>query len=170
MRYLSSPRRMMRYLVLVIVALLVPVVAQAHGRLKSAFPADGAHLSRVPRILRLDFSESPDLAFSSVRLTGPDGRAVLLGAMGYAVDTKRRLVVPIAGTISAGTYTIAWQMAGDDGHPVRGQLQFVVAPGAMDAGIPPSGIAPTTPTTGAPSDTATIAISSPTNWSQRMST
>ena len=157
MRHLSSPRRMMRYLVLVIVALLVPVVAQAHGRLKSAFPADGAHLSQVPRILRLDFSESPDLAFSSVRLTGPDGRAVPLGATSYAADSKRSLVVPIAGAINAGIYTIAWQMAGDDGHPVRGQLQFVIAPGAMDAGIAPSGIAPTTPTTGAPSDTAMMA-------------
>ena len=147
---------MMRHLLLVIVALLVPVVAQAHGRLKSAFPADGAHLSQVPRILRLDFSESPDLAFSSVRLIGPDGRAVALGATGYAVDSKRSLVVPIAGVISAGTYTIAWQMAGDDGHPVRGQLQFVVAPGAMDAGIAPSGIAPTTTTRGTTSDTATM--------------
>ena len=157
MRHLSSRRRIIRHLVLVIVALLLPVVAHAHGRLKSAFPADGAHLSQVPRIIRLDFSESPDLAFSSVRLTGPDGRAVPLGTMSYAVESKRSFVVPIAGAISAGTYTIAWQIAGDDGHPVRGQLKFVIAPGAMNAGIAPSAIAPTTTTTGATSDTATMA-------------
>ena len=144
-------------LLLALVTFLVPGVAQAHGRLKAAFPADGAHLSQVPRIVRLDFTESPELAFSSIRLRGPDGREVSLGTLAFAADSRRSLVVPIAGSMDAGTYTITWQMAGDDGHPVRGELKFVVAPGAMDAGVAPVGVTPTSTSTGSPSDTAVMA-------------
>jgi copper transport protein len=137
LRYQRTGRR----LVVAALALLVPATAHAHGRLKSSVPSAGSHLATVPRELRLDFSESPDLTFSSVRLAGPDGREVPVGAMGYAVDSHRSLIVPIAGAMRPGTYTIIWQMAGDDGHPVRGRIEFVIAPGAMGLGIAPAGVA-----------------------------
>lgn len=136
--------------------LLAPQQASAHGRLKSSAPAAGAHLGEVPRELRLDFTESPDLTFSFVRLAGPDGREVPLGALGYATDSRRSLVVSIASALASGIYTIVWQMAGDDGHPVRGRLEFVIAPGAMGVGIAPAAVAAVRPNDGgaATSDTS----------------
>lgn len=145
----TAPRRRIGSLVLLVMALAVPRAAYAHGRLKGSLPASGAHLAQVPRELRLDFSESPDLTFSTVRLAGPDGQEVLLGALGYAADSHRSLVVPIAAAMAPGIYTIVWQMAGDDGHPVRGKIEFVVAPAAMGVGIAPVGVTAARPGGGA---------------------
>lgn len=119
--------------------------ALAHGKLKASAPSAGSQLTQVPRELRLDFSEAPDLTFSTVRLAGPDGREVPLGAVGYAADSHRSLVVPIAGAMTAGRYTIVWQMAGDDGHPVRGRVEFTVTATASGLGIVPAGASAVAP-------------------------
>jgi copper transport protein len=116
--------------------------ASAHGQLKSALPAAGSHLVAVPRSLRLDFTEVPELEFSTVRLIGPGRLEVALGPMGYAPDSHRALFIPIMSALSAGTYTVLWQMAGDDGHPMRGQFDFTIAPGAMGVGVPPANVPP----------------------------
>ncbi len=110
-----------RFMLAVAFTVLLPASALAHGRLKGSAPSAGSQLLEVRRELRLDFTEAPDLTFSSVRLTGPDRREITLGAVGYAADSRRSLVVPIAGALKAGRYTIIWQIAGDDGHPVRGR-------------------------------------------------
>ena len=113
-----------------VTSVLLPGTALAHGRLKSSVPAAGAHLSAVPAQIRLDFSESPELTFSAIRLQGPDGLTIPLGPLAYASDSHRALVTTVQGAMAAGAYTVSWQMAGDDGHPVRGSFEFVVAPGA----------------------------------------
>ena len=56
--------------------LFAPAVAYAHGRLKSSAPGSGAHLSLIPRELRLEFSEVPDLTFSTVALLDNTGKPV----------------------------------------------------------------------------------------------
>ena len=121
-------------------SVLAPRPALAHGRLKSSSPSAGAHLGTVPPELRLDFSESPELMFTMVRLVGPDGREVSLRPIRFAADSRRSIVTAVAGPMIAGIYTVMWQMAGDDGHPVRGKYEFVVAPGAMGIGVPPAGV------------------------------
>ena len=114
-----------------------PGSASAHGRLKSSTPAAGAHLASVPAQLRLDFSESPELTFTTIRLQTADGRAIALTAPAYAADSRRTIVTRIAESMFAGTYVVMWQIAGDDGHPVRGRFDFVVAPGAAGTGVVP---------------------------------
>ena len=123
-------------------ALLLPGTAHAHGRLKSSLPAAGARLAQAPRVLRLDFSEAPDLTFSSVRLTSASGREIALGAVAYAPDSRRSMIATIAAALDTGSYTVSWQMGGDDGHPVRGRFSFTIAPGATGVGIVPSGALP----------------------------
>ena len=118
---------------------LVPATAFAHGRLKSSSPAAGAQLAQVPRELRLDFSEAPDLTFTSLRLVLA-GREVPLGKLSYAADSRRSIVAAVATALSAGQYTIVWQIAGDDGHPVRGRVEFVITPGAAGIGTAPTGV------------------------------
>ncbi len=132
----------------VLVALLVfamPEMARAHGRLKSSAPAAGAHLGTVPRELRFQFSEVPELTFSAVKLIGSNGREIPLGPLGYAADSRRTVIAAIRIALPSGIYVVQWQLAGDDGHPIRGRFEFVVAPGAMGAasdsavvGAPPS--------------------------------
>lgn len=116
--------------------LVTPGVASAHGRLKSSSPGAGAHLGTSPRELRFEFSEVPDLTFSKVKLLGPGGLAIALSPLAYAAESKRTVIAAIPGALVAGTYVVEWQLAGDDGHPVRGRFDFVVAPGAMGATPP----------------------------------
>ena len=108
-----------------------PAVAHAHGRLKSSAPGSGAHLSLIPRELRLEFSEVPDLTFSTIALLDDTGKPVALGTLQYSVSSHRVVVASISSTLRPGTYVVQWQLAGDDGHPVRGRFDFVIAPGAM---------------------------------------
>lgn len=120
-----------------------PATARAHGSLKSASPAADATVTVVPRELRLVFTEAPALAFSRLELLGASGSAVALSPLRIAADSRRALVADIRGTLTAGTYTVVWQMAGDDGHPVRGRYTFTVAAGAQSATLEP--MSPGTP-------------------------
>lgn len=116
---------------LVALLALVPAPALAHGGLRRSIPAKDAHLTTVPRELRLIFSEPSELSFSAVELRAPDGRAVPLGALVRATGDPNTLVAAITGPLfAAGTYTVVWRTAGADGHPVRGQFEFVIAGGA----------------------------------------
>lgn len=110
---------------------LVPAPALAHGGLRRSIPAKDAHLAIVPRELRLTFSEPSELSFSAVELRAPDGKSVPLGELVRAAGDPNTLVAAITGPLfAAGTYTVVWRTAGADGHPVRGQFEFVIAGGA----------------------------------------
>lgn len=119
----------------------VPTPLLAHGRLKSSTPAADAHLGQIPQQLRLDFSEAAELTFTMVRLQTADGRQIALGPLAFAPDSRRSVIAPVTGAMEAGTYVVTWQVAGDDGHPVRGRFEFIIAPGAMSAGVPASEMA-----------------------------
>jgi putative copper export protein/methionine-rich copper-binding protein CopC len=132
-----------RTLSLVLTLLVIlPAPGLAHGALQRAAPGDGDHLSTAPRELRLTFTEDVELAFARLALTGPSG-AVELGELRVAPDSTRVLVGQIRGLLVAGTYTVQWQVAGDDGHPVRGSYSFTVAAGARGLAADPAG--PTAP-------------------------
>ena len=136
---LPARSRMLAILAALAACVMLPANALAHGRLKSSSPATGAHLAQVPSQIRLDFSESPELTFSAIRLLTSDAREIPLGTLGYASDSRRAIVASVQGAMVAGVYTVSWQMAGDDGHPVRGTFQFVIAPGAEGVGRVPTG-------------------------------
>lgn len=118
-------------LALVVAVLGTPTAALAHGELKSSVPAAGSRLAVAPTELRLTFTEAVEMTFTRVELVGPDSQLVALGSLAYADGDARRVVVAaIRGPLVAGTYTVAWQIAGADGHPVRGRFTFTVLPGA----------------------------------------
>jgi putative copper export protein/methionine-rich copper-binding protein CopC len=123
----------------------------AHGVLQSSSPANGAHLTAAPRELRLTFSEAPELGIARIQLTGPDGQPVALGALGATGDRRMTLVAPIIGPLAEGPQTVAWQVAGADGHPVRGTFRFVISPGATGLGL---AAGPTPATVPAPGDSS----------------
>ena len=114
--------------------LAAPRAAHAHGNLKSSQPTAGAHLMVAPRELRLDFTEVPELAFTNATLVGPGGETVALSPLQYATDSHRSVTLVIRGALSAGTYTVVWQMAGADGHVMRGRFSFTLRPNAAGLG------------------------------------
>jgi copper transport protein len=116
--------------------LSAPATVLAHGGLKSSVPASGATLSAAPTEIRLVFTEAVELAFTRVALRGPNG-AVQLGVSLFTGADRRTVVSPIAAQLSAGQYTVTWQAAGPDGHPVRGTFTFAIAANAGAFAPPP---------------------------------
>lgn len=121
-----------------VVCLLLPMEASAHTRLLRSTPSSGAHLGAAPASIRLEFSERPEMGFTSARVVAPDGSALTLGAVHRAPESGSVVVFDIVGPITAGTYRVLWQTAAADGHPARGSFEFTIAPGAMGTMIPGS--------------------------------
>ena len=134
-------------LALLILLLLNPIQGLAHTALRSSSPASGAHLNETPRELRLRFNEPVELALARIALVRPDGAEVRLGELQSVPDSATVVVAPIDGPLSARIYTVRWQIAGADGHPVRGEYTFVISPGAQGLAPNPAPTAPgqTTP-------------------------
>lgn len=117
---------------LAVAALLVwlPQPALAHLGLQHSAPAEGAHFAEAPRELRLTFTEAVALAVTRLRLIGPNGAEVPLSPLRHDTDSTQVIVADVLGSLEGGVYRLEWQVIGRDGHPVRGTIAYVVAPGA----------------------------------------
>ena len=131
--------------------LLLWTRAEAHDTLTGSVPARDARLGEVPTELRLRFSNPVALDLARITLLGPDSTPVPLGASTLHPDSARVLIVPIATPdLRTGRHTVQWQIAGADGHPVRGSFAFTILPDAVPA---PSALVPALDTT-PPGDSA----------------
>ena len=101
--------------------------AFAHAHLKSAIPAVNGTVSAAPAKLDLSFSESVNLHFTGVSVTGPGNAKVATGAA-KLLNHDLTLMVPVAGTLAAGKYTVNWHALSTDGHKTHGTYSFTVKP------------------------------------------
>lgn len=119
-------------------ALVWPAVISAHTVLRRSEPANRAVLRVAPRVIRLTFSEPPQLAFTKVELIGPDSQRVALSELRVAApDSNAVIVADVLGPLTAGRYRIAWQITSADGHPVRGSVAFQIAVDATGLAVSP---------------------------------
>ncbi|MQB46363.1 copper homeostasis periplasmic binding protein CopC [Rhizobium sp. ICMP 5592] len=110
-----------------ILALGLAGQAFAHAHLKSAAPADKSTATSSPNELDLTFTESLNLKFSGVKLTGPDKAAVKIGDP-TLTRKGMGLTVPVSTPLGAGTYTVEWHVLSTDGHKTNGSYTFTVKP------------------------------------------
>ncbi len=98
-----------------------------HPRLARTVPAEGDRLTSAPTALRLTFTEVPELTFTRLTLIGPAGDTVRLHPPVDATDDDHTVVAAIEGAVPPGQFTVIWQTAGPDAHPIRGRYSFMVA-------------------------------------------
>jgi copper transport protein len=123
---------------------LWPAAAAAHANLASSDPADGAQLDAAPAEIALTFTETPDLAFSSVQVLDATGSAVGVGDLAAAPGDARTVSAPITGSLPDGTYTVSWRVVSqEDGHTTAGAFAF----GIGEPPNPTAGGGPATPQT-----------------------
>ncbi len=102
--------------------------ALAHAHLELATPPANGTVSASPSELELQFSEGVDLAFTGVQVKGPGETTVATGEATLRAGDDTTLVVPLSGTLAAGTYTVAWHALSTDGHKTHGSYTFTVKP------------------------------------------
>lgn len=101
-------------------------LALAHAHLKSAVPAVGKTVASSPAAIAIDFSEGVNLSFTGATLTGPNDVAVKTGQKALKAGSDNTLIVPVTGTLKAGTYTVSWHALSTDGHKTHGTYHFTV--------------------------------------------
>lgn len=116
---------------LITFAVAVPLYALAHPKLVSAVPAANSHVVAVPATVRLTFQEPLEPAMSRITVVHAGAHAVTMGRVASDSADRKTLVASLTTPMGAGAYTVTWQAAGADGHPMRGSYTFTVgAPAA----------------------------------------
>jgi copper transport protein len=139
--------------------ILAPGTAHAHLHLTASEPAAGTTVNAAPVAIRLSFSEGVELGFSDLSLIGPLGE-VRIGDLAVPVDSPEVLEVRVLGKLVAGEYTIRWQAASADGHPMRGEYTFAVAENATGLAAPTAAPPPPAPSA-APAEASHFGVESP---------
>ena len=98
-------------------------VASAHMAVQKTMPEADTVLAESPQQIRIWFTQSPDPAISRLTLAGAHGE-IALGDT--EVQDDRSLMAMLPSKLEAGTYTVNWRTAGDDGHTQRGDFAFTV--------------------------------------------
>lgn len=110
--------------------LLLSSLAQAHPKLLSSTPAEGAD-GAPPEKIELRFSENLMTQFSGAKLvmTEMPGMAhspmPMKAKVSAGSDPKTMLVTPLS-PLPAGTYKVEWRAVSSDTHPITGNVTFKV--------------------------------------------
>ncbi|CAI8782870.1 MULTISPECIES: copper homeostasis periplasmic binding protein CopC [Pseudomonas] len=110
--------------------LLLSSLAQAHPKLLSSTPAEGAD-GAAPGKIELHFSENLLTQFSGAKLvmTEMPGMAhspmPMKAKVSAGSDPKSMLITPLA-PLPAGTYQVQWRAVSSDTHPITGNVTFKV--------------------------------------------
>ena len=130
--------RSLRILVM-LSALLLPERAWAHAHLKRSEPAAGSQLAAPPRVIRLWFSEQPELSMTFVSLKDSAERAFALSSGEREKPGQMGIFFNVMEALPPGRYTLTWRTAASDGHPSQGKFTFVVVSGPASASALPLG-------------------------------
>lgn len=118
-------------------------VRAPHTELKRSEPSRDSRLAQAPRRISLWFTAKPQLAFTRISLRGAAGEIPLDTV---AADSAFSLHAHVPTVLAAGVYTVRWQTASADGHPIRGEFSFtVIGSDAVDTAVrpPPTAASPT---------------------------
>jgi methionine-rich copper-binding protein CopC len=106
---------------------LLPALAQAHARLRSAEPLVGGTVQTAPTQVEITFSSAIEPRFSSIAVTDGAGNQVDRRDVHVVGDDAHRLAVSL-GPIPAGEYRVEWHATTADTHRTEGSYTFTVAP------------------------------------------
>lgn len=108
-------------------AMLAPISrASAHPKLLSATPSVNGRVASAPTLLSLTFNETITSALSAVTVVDAAQHAVTLDKVQSDAKDPATLVAKVTGAMPPGRYTVRWQAAGKDGHPMKGEFTFIV--------------------------------------------
>ncbi|AUM71448.1 copper homeostasis periplasmic binding protein CopC [Pseudomonas fluorescens] len=111
--------------------LLLSGLAQAHPKLLSSTPAEGAD-GAAPAKIELHFSENlmTKLSGAKLMMTEMPGMAahspMPMPAKVSGSDDPKTMVITPNTPLTAGTYQVQWRAVSSDTHPITGNVTFKV--------------------------------------------
>ncbi|WP_026583993.1 copper resistance CopC family protein [Bacillus sp. J33] len=101
--------------------LIIPSMASAHTELKSSVPASGQIVTGDLNEIVLTFAGEIE-SLSTMTLV-MDGKEVPLSTVKPEGD---KMIGTLSSALNEGSYTIHWEIAGEDGHQITGEIPFTV--------------------------------------------
>jgi methionine-rich copper-binding protein CopC len=101
---------------------IAAATAFAHTKVKSTSPAAGK--TAKTSIDRVTVTFSGPLRRGTVRVVGPSSKVVSVGKGGRDPRNINRLLVPLKGSLKAGSYKASWTILAADGHDQKGSFTF----------------------------------------------
>jgi len=101
--------------------------ALAHAHLRRSAPAAGTMVHGSPSEVKLWFTEAVEPSYSTIKITGADGKQVDNGDTSVDPGDAKILRVSLP-SLSPGTYTVIWQVTSVDTHKTEGKFTFKVVP------------------------------------------
>ena len=114
-------------LVILTAALTSSKPALAHAFLKSATPPVGSTVQAAPSHVVIDYTESIEPEFSTIKVQDAAGARVDLGDVQTAAGNDERLTVGLK-PLKPGTYKVTWHVTSTDTHKTEGTYTFTVTP------------------------------------------
>ena len=111
--------------ILILIALLA-VEAGAHAFLSSAVPAVGSTVAIGPKELRLHFSESVEVKFSTVKISMDGGKDIEPIKIAADPSNPEMIIVNLPAPLVPGRYLIKWRVVSVDTHKTQGDYRFTV--------------------------------------------
>ncbi len=100
---------------------MVPSLVRAHTSLSTSNPSEGQVVTKNLEQITLTFATTIE-DLSTMDLL-KDGNVIPLEAI--KVENKQ-LMGTVAKPLENGSYIIQWKIVGEDGHPIKGEINFVV--------------------------------------------
>lgn len=108
-----------------VIALATAAQAQAHAKLVSSTPAEGATVT-APKQVVLMFSEKLQPKFSGVALTMPSMSNMAVATKVSVAKDRVTMTVTPTEPLTPGAYTVSWHAITADTHRMEGKYNFTV--------------------------------------------
>ncbi|SDN47638.1 copper resistance protein CopC [Bacillus sp. OK048] len=111
--------------------IFVPTIVSAHTSLSSSNPAEGQVVTEALEQITLTYATTIE-ELSTMNLL-KDGNKLSFEEI--KIDNKQ-MIGTISKPLENGSYTIQWNILGEDGHPIKGEINFVVQMDQSQTEIP----------------------------------
>ncbi|GAB2891071.1 copper homeostasis periplasmic binding protein CopC [Paraburkholderia jirisanensis] len=97
--------------------------AFAHAHPQHLTPAANASVPVTTHEVAIDFDEGLEPAFSSITVTGADGKPATRDKSAVSASNDKHMSVDLA-PLTPGAYTVSWVAIARDGHRTEGRYSF----------------------------------------------
>ncbi|WP_223593973.1 copper resistance CopC family protein [Neobacillus bataviensis] len=113
----------MKKLLIILIGMLVmiPTIVSAHTEITSSNPASGQVVKEDLNEIVITY-EGKIESLSTMNLV-KDGQEIPLVSV---TPKENQLIGTLSSPLENGAYTVQWSIAGEDGHPLKGEIPFTV--------------------------------------------